>query len=629
MCVVCGGEGPGSDRQADTQAVPDASAVIDNGSPIACGPVTALVANGTIRRIAFKGIEIVRSVDCPIRDANWGTAVPENVREQLDERADGVFYRRRFDVFEGALDVHLNTQFTPHGLRLDLSLTANRSVLTNRAGFTLLHPLDGVAGTALTIVHSDGSEEQAAFPMAVMAGQPAFDIAGLRHTVHGVAVDIAFAGDVFEMEDQRNWTDASFKTYCRPLSLPFPYRIEAGHTVAQSIAIKVSGDASHSPLMAATNDAPATLPDIALAATPAWLSGAGRALFDHVPRATRLVRVDLGHHDPVDTDRGIAKLGGPVEMELIVNDDGDIETPLADLAGRMRGSGIEVASVIALPRAYLKSYQPSGPWPAGRTITQAMNLAASEFPGARIGVGMLTNFTEFNRHAPSPELGDFVTYSTCAIVHAADDRSVFETLEALPHIHQSAKAIAGERPLRLGLASIGMRSNPYGAAVADNPGLDRIAMAMDDPRQRTLFGAAFAVGAYAMAAACGVARIALAGIGGPFATGVIENGRFTAWPIHHVIEALVAMAGGQRVANPALPASVFGIQADVDGRRMGVFANCGFEDTAMSMGGGSAIMMSAGEDVTDPDWLARAGPVASDGMGLAPGSVVFTRRSAA
>ena len=28
------------------------------------------------------------------------------------------------------------------------------------------------------------------------------------------------SGDSFEMEDHRNWTDASFKTYVRPLALP-------------------------------------------------------------------------------------------------------------------------------------------------------------------------------------------------------------------------------------------------------------------------------------------------------------------------------------------------------------------------------------------------------------------------
>ena len=37
----------------------------------------------------------------------------------------------------------------------------------------------------------------------------------------------AEAGDVFEIEDQRNWTDGSFKTYSTPLSLPFPVPVEA------------------------------------------------------------------------------------------------------------------------------------------------------------------------------------------------------------------------------------------------------------------------------------------------------------------------------------------------------------------------------------------------------------------
>jgi len=39
---------------------------------------------------------------------------------------------------------------------------------------------------------------------------------------------ISFEGDVFETEDQRNWTDASFKTYCPPLRLPYPRPFEAG-----------------------------------------------------------------------------------------------------------------------------------------------------------------------------------------------------------------------------------------------------------------------------------------------------------------------------------------------------------------------------------------------------------------
>src|SRR3546814_1523736 len=40
------------------------------------------------------------------------------------------------------------------------------------------------------------------------------------------------------------------------------------------------------------------------------------------------------------------------------------------------------------------------------------------------------------------------------------DRSVIQTLEAIPHIVRSARAIVGEAPYRLGPSTIGMRQNP-------------------------------------------------------------------------------------------------------------------------------------------------------------------------
>ena len=39
------------------------------------------------------------------------------------------------------------------------------------------------------------------------------------------------------MEDQRNWSDASFKTYGRPLELPWPFVLPAGVPIAQSVAV--------------------------------------------------------------------------------------------------------------------------------------------------------------------------------------------------------------------------------------------------------------------------------------------------------------------------------------------------------------------------------------------------------
>ena len=51
-----------------------------------------------------------------------------------------------------------------------------------------------------------------------------------------------FSGDIFEMEDQRNWTDASYKTYSTPLALPFPVEVTAGTSIAQSVTLTLEGD---------------------------------------------------------------------------------------------------------------------------------------------------------------------------------------------------------------------------------------------------------------------------------------------------------------------------------------------------------------------------------------------------
>jgi hypothetical protein len=52
-------------------------------------------------------------------------------------------------------------------------------------------------------------------------------------------------GDIFEMEDQRNWSDLSYKTYCTPLALPFPVTLEAGTKIRQKITLRLLGNPPH------------------------------------------------------------------------------------------------------------------------------------------------------------------------------------------------------------------------------------------------------------------------------------------------------------------------------------------------------------------------------------------------
>jgi hypothetical protein len=499
---------------------------------LTAGPLHAAIADGRLR-LTCGDVEVVRQIDCPIRDADWRTLPVRETATESRQDEDGFRYVRAFRTLDGsiagrlAVDAQADTDSA--WLTARLAFTVERPIEANRAGFILLHPIAGVAGTRLEVRHPDGTRDTTRFPTRISPAQPVLDIAGLRHTIHDVDVTIAFEGDTFEMEDQRNWTDASFKTYCRPLALPRPFRLAAGAVVEQALHVTLRPAPTAAARPAASAASRATLPRITLAHEAALADPPPPAALASLDLDGLLLRVDARAPDlapPLDL---------PLTLEIVV----DAPRDLAAVAAACRAAGLAPRRVVALPRGYLASHQPEGPWPAGLAPADLLPPVRAAFPGAAAGGGMLSNFTEFNRAPPDPDAIDFATFGTTAIVHAADDRSVLETLEALPQVFASARALVPGRDLHLGLVAIGMRSNPYGAAVAPNPDRQRLAMAMDDPRQRTAFAAAWAVAAAAAAARGGIASYAPAMTAGPLGLGTDAD----PWPLFEVVAALAALGG--------------------------------------------------------------------------------------
>lgn len=527
--------------------------------PLGVGDLTLLYEPGLIRRVTFGGVEVVRMINAPVRDANWATLSASIVDGTVEDDRDRLRIEERFTVADGIVDGRLVFEAEAGGrLTAALSLTAKQGIATNRAGFTLLHPIAGVAGAKLTIRHSDGSREVTRFPDHIAPGQPAFDIVGLSHCLEGVSVDIAFESEIFEMEDQRNWSDASFKTYCRPLALPTPYTIAAGETVTQRLVVTLkarAGATSHRAGKPASKSV--SIPTVCLACEPDWIGP--------IPaRVTPVLRF-YGPDGWADAHLRTFSSGSDVDVEIVVPDGAEAGAVLSSIKDRLDAAGLRAAHVIALPEAYLKSYQPSGPWPSGPSPADCARAARQAFPDARIGVGMLTHFTEFNRHPPDLSLGDYVTFANSAIVHAADDLSVWETLDALPDIFASARALSGDLPIRLGLISIGMRTNPYGAGLVPNPDGERLAMAGDDPRQAETFAAAYAVAAIALAAEAGVKAITVAAPAGRFGLMGNDGPR----PIAKAVRAMAALGDRVKVErtrnSTSLASSAGRITAHTDG----------------------------------------------------------------
>jgi D-apionolactonase len=541
---------------------------------LAAGLWSALLIDGALHEIRYEGVEVIRAVSFLVRDKDWGTCRPIVERVDVEQTAGGfrVAYEARCVNPDGhVLGYVLAVDCAADGaLSFRSDVSAHTDFLTARCGFCVLHPIDGVAGAPARVEHGDGSRERAAFPALIDPWQPFKDIAAIEHDLAcGLTVRCAFTGDVFEMEDQRNWSDASFKTYSRPLALPWPYTLEQGVTLAQTVTLEVCGslhDEAAPALHVAAHEAKAPTIEIGPGDAPheaipaigvAIAAHETQAVLDNLallselaPRQLTLSFDPLAGHGGDELERFAhlqreSAIAAVLEYALP-----GVEAPraeLARLAAQIDRAGLALTGIVVSPAVHRQSNPPGSISPPCPALDEVYREARRAFPGLRLGGGMLSYFTELNRKRPPLELVDWVTHATCPIVHAADDRSVMQTLEAIPHITRSCRALIGERPYAVGPVSIGMRQNPYGSRVMPNPAGERVAMAAEDPRQRALLGAAWLAGYAAALAGARIETLTLGALTGPRGLADIHNGALLRYPMFHVARALAGMAGAARL----------------------------------------------------------------------------------
>ena len=498
---------------------------------LSAGKLSVELENGQLRYVRFAGVEALRAVAFLVRDANWGTYAPEIEDLAIKETGDGFAVAYRAVCADSRQKLAYEARITgasDGSLAFDAVMALETDFVTNRAGFVVLHPA-GLAGQRLKVTHVDGSEEETRFPERISPSQPVFDIRALAHeAAPGLWATCLMEGDAFEMEDQRNWTDASYKTYVRPLALPWGYTLARGSRHEQSVRLSFAGAfeprRAHSARPATVRlgaDLGAAMPALGVA-LPAQEARATLAALDSLRSlkpAFLVCNVDMRDGrglDELEVYRGAAEAASAdVVLEIVVPDEDDAATSLAPVTAAVQAAGLRLEAVVVSTAADLKSWQPGAARPQKPAVEEISKAARAAFPGVKLGGGMLSTFTELNRKRPKPDLVDFVTHTICSIVHAADDRSFMETLETLPAIIASTRAMIGGAPYRIGPSAIAARSNPYGKGVVRNVSNQRVCLTDYDPRQRGLLNAAWIFGYVAACAYGGVDSVALGATTGP------------------------------------------------------------------------------------------------------------------
>lgn len=509
--------------------------------------------SGNLGSIYLDGVEVLRGISYLVRDANWGTC-PARITGLKTARGKGgteVRYTSITETEGARLTMQALIHISPGEVSFHARATPDGDIRTNRTGFVVLHAINGVAGRPVTVTHTDGSVERARFPKVISPAQPFFDIRALEHSpAPGLKAHVRMEGQKFEMEDQRNWTDASYKTYVRSLFDPWPYVLKAGETFEQSVTLTLKGSSKRSGVKAAKQAAALVkVPEIGIAIGPDEVEASLRQVKLLKRLAPRHLTFTIGglngsggelNSTCIAYGRLAEASGVPVTLEIVLPARAAASEEMAEMAAAVESAGLAPKRVVVTHIHDLKSFQPTDKRPWGPTYEEMAAAARQHFPQAEIGGGMISFFTELNRKRPPAGVFDFITHAICPIVHDASDEAVMQTLEALPHVFASGRSFIGKTPYHLGPSSIGARLNPYGASLASNPLSRRMCLAPNDPRQFTAFAVTWNKAVILSAAQAGLASVTLSALTGPRGL-VTASGR--ASPLFDYLAAVMPFSG--------------------------------------------------------------------------------------
>lgn len=463
------------------------------------GPLSLIYENGDLRYIKMGEREILRRVYVAVRDRNWGTVPGQlsNLKMDVWEDSFGISYEmehKQGDVnffWVGSI-----TGAADGTITFRMMGKARSTFARNRIGFCVLHPMQ-LAGHACTVTHVDGSATDGTFPQYIAPHQPFKNIRAITHEIlPGVAGEVLMEGDIFEMEDQRNWTDASYKTYCTPLALPFPVEIEDGTEIVQTVTLRLHGDllqvvpVKKDRLSFSLKPSRITpLPRVGLGT-----ASHGRPLseeeIDYIQRLNLAhLRVDLQLNTPNvrETLLRAAREAGmlDIELEIALHLSDSAEQELKDFRALLDEVMPPVCTWLIF---HLDEMSTSKKW-----VQLARAYLTDYDVNARFGAGTDAFFAELNRDRPPVSVLNLVTYSINPQVHAFDNASLVETLEAQGVTLESARQFSGDAGLVVSPVTLKMRFNPNATGPEPEPKPGELPPRVD-LRQMSLFGAGWTIG---------------------------------------------------------------------------------------------------------------------------------------
>ena len=541
---------------------------------------------GKLLHICVGDVEVWHGVTFPYRDSDWGT--PDPVVKLIDVKASDSGFRVRYQGYfptSPPINLSVDIEGTADGhVRFAGEAVPAEDTWTNRLGVCLMHPMS-VAGASIEVEHVDGRLSRSTFPTSIPPWPPFMLIRAIRHEYsknHWARCD--FTGDSFELEDQRNNSDASFKTYSRSNLMPRPYCLRAGVPIRHSVDLRLESPwiefttPRASAVTVSVGEEVGALPKIGLEIS------AGDARSDDATRsALRAIQPALLHLaidqeiERIDWDR-ISELlsvaDARLRLDLTIPNVARSEPVLDALRASLLNASVVPESIAIFPSEQV-----------------CIDFARRAFPDSQVGGGTPNFFAQLNR-LEGLGVVDFVTFTTSPIVHGADDGSVMLSLQSLPSMIDTLRTRGITSPVRIGPSSIAVRKSPLGGQPPTD-GTRRVAMANQDPRCHGLFGAAWALGYIAQFSVKNAEAITLMSLsGGSGIVGYPHGSHLVRYPTYFLLERLRASASVRRVS-VSEPSRVAALALSRAGKGELLIANLSGDDVELDLDGWAATSRAA------------------------------------
>jgi hypothetical protein len=451
------------------------------------GPLTLEYSEGNLWNISDGSEEIIRRIYLVFQDINW-TSRPFVIKDeqwQIEAKSFSAKIQMQGTRDAQNFSVDLSITGTELGeISYGFSGESTDTFLKNRLGLCLLHPVAALSGRGCDLIRPDGSIETSQFPVNISASQPFLNLAGIAHKLNsGMKATVKFEGEIFETEDHRNWSDASYKTYCTPISLPFPAPIEAGVPIQQSINISLdrnetapAGNTEESKVVISVLDQLMPLPKIGLGlnSDPEHLQLSEYEGFQEL--GIEHLRLSLNCTDASKSD---------VEKALAITKQFNLELDLALTADnpeqvrKFLGSIDHLATQVRT--IFLFSSQDK------TTPVEFIKAARDVIADAdKVAGGTDLYFTELNRNPECASFVEQINFSINPQVHSFDDRTLIQNTATQKTIGTNAALIAPGKKISVGPITLRPRYNPN-ATQPDKDVSNTPLPSSVDARQRTWF----------------------------------------------------------------------------------------------------------------------------------------------